>query len=239
MFKMNCRFVGYAVIALGMACAVLPGTAATTTVHKILFLGNSITLHGPAEKIGWTGNWGMAASAEAKDYVHLVTAALAETTGAAPEIMVKNIADFERKYASYDPEKNLKEQIGFSADLIILAIGENVPNLNSEEAKSQFKTSLTKLLDVLKASHPPTLIVRSCFWPNQAKDQILKQVCQEAGGIFVDIGMLGKDESNYARAERPFKHKGVANHPGDKGMQAIANAILDAINNQHRKGMEK
>ncbi len=31
---------------------------------RVLFLGNSITLHAPKRDIGWTANWGMAASAE-------------------------------------------------------------------------------------------------------------------------------------------------------------------------------
>ena len=68
---------------------------------------------------------------------------------------------------------------------------------------------------------------------------ILKQACQEVGGIYVDIGRLSKNESNYARSERQIKDKGIAAHPGDKGMQAIANAILGAINNQQGKATEK
>ena len=66
---------------------------------RVLFLGNSITLHGPAPAIGWTGNWGMAASAEHLDYVHLLTADIAAVSGEQPTVMVKNIADFERGYS--------------------------------------------------------------------------------------------------------------------------------------------
>lgn len=32
---------------------------------KILFLGNSITIHGPKEELGWNGHWGMANIADA------------------------------------------------------------------------------------------------------------------------------------------------------------------------------
>lgn len=206
--------------------------AAAPKIRKILFLGNSITRHGPAPAIGWTGDWGMAASAKEKDFVHLFTKSLSKTAGGAPEVMVKNVADFERQYATFNPEEELKDAFAFAADLVIVALGENVPSLDSEEAKLQFSSSLLKLLQGLKADRRPTIVVRSCFWPNQAKDQILKQACLTVGGIFVDIGPLSKDESNYARSERQFQHAGVAAHPGDKGMQAIADAILGAINGQ-------
>lgn len=56
----------------------------TQPVNKILFLGNSITLHGPAPKIGWTGNWGMAASSADKDYVHVLLNRITQATGGKP-----------------------------------------------------------------------------------------------------------------------------------------------------------
>ena len=73
------------------------------------------------------------------------------------------------------------------------------------------------------------IVVRSCFWPDAAKDAALRQACAEVGGIFVDIGPLGRDEANFARSERQFSDAGVAVHPGDKGMKAIADAILAAL----------
>ena len=203
--------------------------ASAQSWHKVLFLGNSITKHGPKADIDWSGNWGMAATSEAKDYVHLVAKALSEKSGSSPEVMVRNISDFERAYAGYDVAGKMKEAFEFGADLVVLAIGENVPALKSEEEKAQFKSSVAKLLQGLKASKSPTILVRSCFWANQAKDEILQQACRDAGGIFVDISNLGIEESNYGRSERPFKNKGVANHPGDKGMQAIADALVKAL----------
>jgi len=200
-------------------------------IGKILFLGNSITKHGPAPKIDWTGNWGMAASAEAKDYAHLVLRSLAETTGKTPEAMIENIVDFERNYATYDLVEKRKNIFAFKPDVVVLAIGENVAPLKTDEAKAAFKSSLVKLLQALKADNHPVILVRSCFWADPAKDAALKQACQEVGGVFVDISALGKDQANFARAEREFKNAGVANHPGDRGMQAIATALLETMKN--------
>lgn len=145
--------------------------------------------------------------------------------------MVANIADFERQFESYDIASGLKKELAFKPDLVVVAIGENVPALASEQAKATFKASITKLLRTLKQNSNPVIVVRSCFWPDRAKDNILEQACKEAGGIFVDIGALGKDEANFAHSERQFAHAGVAAHPGDKGMRPIADAILNALRN--------
>lgn len=198
-------------------------------VGRVLILGNSITLHGPAEKIGWSGNWGMAASAEDKDFVHLLLGRLAKAAGGQPQSLVRNIADFERQYTTYDVAAGLKPAIDFEADLIVLAIGENVAALKTDDEKVAFRTAVSRLLSTLRGQRQPTVIVRSSFWADAAKDEALKGACDVAGGVFVDIGALGRDESNYARSERKIEHAGVAAHPGDKGMQAIADALWKSI----------
>jgi len=211
-----------------LACFITP-TFAQTSFKKVLFLGNSITKHGPKADIDWSGNWGMAASAEAKDYVHVFTKSLSDQQGSAPEILVKNIADFELAYQGYDFAAKLKKAIDFQADLIELAIGENVPALKTAEEKTKLQEAVTKLLTTLKGNRKPVILVRSGFWADAAKDGALRGACDAVSGIYADISALAKDKSLYGRAEREFKHDGVANHPGDKGMAAIAAALMKAL----------
>lgn len=204
-------------------------------VGKVLFLGNSITLHGPAPKIGWEGNWGMAATAREKDFVHLLSTKIADKGGGKPVVKIRNIADFERQFKTYDVQAGLKEELSLQADLVVVAIGENVADLAKEEDQAKFKAALTRLLQELKKHGQPTIFVRGSFWASPVKDAILQTACEEAGGVFVDIRKLGSDESNYARAERKIEHAGVAAHPGNKGMQAIADALWLAIEKQSSK----
>ena len=222
-------FAVVACSALAAGAGAAPD-AAKPKAERIIFLGNSITLHGPNPGIGWTLNCGMAASAPEKDYVHLLLRRFADAAGGRePSSLVANIAGFERQYATFDAATGLKKQLEFKPDLVILAIGENVPALDTEDARAGFRKATAALLATLKQAGAPALVVRSCFWPNKAKDEILRQVCAEAGGTFVDISPLGADEANAARSERTFTHTGVAAHPGDKGMAAIADAIWKAI----------
>lgn len=201
-------------------------------VRKILFLGNSITLHGPNPSIGWTNNWGMAASAQEKDYVHVVQSAVAELTGAVPDIMIQSGVGFERGYTNFNVEAEYAAAFAFAPDLFVLAIGENVPAFTSEEQKTQFKDGVARIINGVRSQSHPIVVVRSCFWASATKDLALSQVSQQAGAIFVNIGALGADESNYARSERYYENAGVGAHPGDKGMSEIANAIVQAVLSQ-------
>ncbi len=209
--------------------AQTPSKPDTSRPTRVLFLGNSITLHGPSEAIGWSGNWGMAASSAEKDYAHLLLARIAKKSGKAPESQITNIADFERNSASFDIKQRLKRELAFAPDLIIVAIGENVPALANDDARKAFRAGFTRLINELKTTGKPRIVVRSCFWADAAKDDIMRAVAQESGATWVDISALGKFETNFARSERPFKHEGVAGHPGDRGMRAIAEALWSAI----------
>ena len=57
----------------------------------------------------------------------------------------------------------------------------------------------------------------------------MRKAALQAGATFVDIAKLGQVEANAARSERKIEHAGVAAHPGDQGMRAIADAIYASI----------
>ncbi len=196
---------------------------------RIVFLGNSITWHGPAEQIGWSGAWGMAASAAEKDYVHLLIANVREATGAEPQVLVRNLADFERQYATYDLAAGLRDVLDFQADIIIVALGENVAPLSTPEAQDAYRSAFVRLLQTLRQRGQPAIFVRSTFWAEPVRNGLMAHACRETGDSFIELKDLDKDERNFASAERAFQHAGVAAHPGDRGMQAIADGIWHAV----------
>jgi lysophospholipase L1-like esterase len=114
--------------------------------------------------------------------------------------------------------------------LIIIAIGENVGQLKTEGEQTVFSESVKTLLTELRSNNQnPTILVRSTFWSDPSKNAALLRACSATGVHYVDLGKLDTDEANFARSERKIEHAGVAGHPGDRGMQAIADALWNAI----------
>jgi hypothetical protein len=158
-----------------------------------------------------------------------VTAAVAAESGRVPEVRVRNIADFERGYETWDAAAVLREELAFGADTVVVAIGENAGALDSAEKVAAFERACGGLLRVAGREGVARVVVRSCFWPDEAKDGAMRRAAEMAGAEYLDISALGRDPANAAGSEREIKHAGVAGHPGDRGMRAIAEAILGVL----------
>jgi len=187
---------------------------------KILFLGNSITLHSSAPQIGWFGEWGMAASKKENDYVHLVEKGLIER-GKCPEIRFRNIAEFER-----DPGLNIQsyfaEDLRFAPDVLILRIAENTP----EEAVEQFGDACIQLVSAFLSVCPCKVFIVGTFWKFPRREELLSEAADKTNTVYLSLSHLQSEEY---QARGLFEHQGVAGHPSDKGMRAIADVILSGM----------
>jgi len=194
---------------------------------RVLFLGNSITLHGSAPQIGWTNNWGMAASKAENDFVHIVTRGIEAKTCRKADVRVRNVADFERKFATWTVYPEIQELVDFDADYIVFAIGENTADLQSERERLVFRDAVKRFFSLFaKGRKKPHVVVRGVCWPSEWKDACLAHAASDLAFTFVkaDFGNLpGMDDWGH------HWHSGVARHPGDAGMAAIAGAILDGF----------
>lgn len=189
---------------------------------RILFVGNSITYHAPKPDIGWFGSWGMAASSEDKDYVHLVMAEIIKKHPNAAFCVVQ-AATWERNYKGYDNDAVFFEAKDFKPDVIICGISENVPR-DYFEAQS-FKKELHNLHTYLSGGRTDTKVIQATsFFITENKDNAILEYCQEYGAMSVDLRDVACDESNLALGE--YEHHGVSIHPGDKGMRCLADKYI-------------
>lgn len=191
---------------------------------KILFVGNSITKHAPAPEIGWYGNWGMAASCEEKDYVHLVLEAL--KTKNSVDYCIAQCAVWERNYQESDsilPQYYEKAR-NFEADIIVIRIGENI---NDIKEKEKLKSAFQKMILYFNKNKNTKIIITSLFWNQKEINEIMKNISDENDYVFCDISDLEKDEKTMALG--CYEHKGICVHPSDYGMKCIADKIIDCI----------
>lgn len=199
-------------------------------IGKVMILGNSITSHAPKADIGWLDNWGMAASSRERDFAHLLLDNIAVYNhGRKAEAVIQNIAAFEKEYSTCDIKAVLAAYAGFKPDIIVLAIGENIPHPDTPDKREALKKALADLMGELKNNGNPAIFIRSCFYADPVKDGILLEISERFNASFVDISALCRDENNFARSERAFVNKFVAAHPGDRGMKAIASAVWKKI----------
>lgn len=189
---------------------------------SILLLGNSITKHGPRPEIGWYGNYGMAASSEKNDYVHVLIDKLNKLY-LDIDYKVENISFWEKDFF-YNLEQ-YKEIENYNPDIIIVRLGENVDAKYAK--KNNYRANLEKMMNYYKKENTVGIIITNTCWGMKYIDYENKYVALKNGFGFSDISILTEDKKYFAYNE--YENDSVRVHPSDIGMKEIAESIYNTI----------
>ena len=190
--------------------------------YNYLAIGNSLTI---------VKSWGNGACSTQpyNDYFNLVSKYLTEKYNKVVAYSI-NFASWER---SPDRDKTLNILDVYLSDklnLITIQLGENV----SQNSKN-YKEDLEKLVDYVHKKAPRAeILIIGDFW-NFHRNDIRKDVAKNKKCIFVDISpTIGNKKYQSEIGKICYLKNGqtievtkqMATHPGDQGMQYIANAII-------------
>ena len=198
--------------------------------NKVMFIGNSLLL-------GF-GDFGMCATNQYNDYYyHVKTYLQAQNTNV---VCDKKLG---APYEQTETQEGLNTWIASNInvmdsdyDLVIIQLGDNV---NNDVRNELFKTSCKQLIQAVRKHMPKARVVWVGEWYATAQRQeIIATSCKEAGATFIDITDLAVDENRGAigntithtnGSTETVASSGVASHPGNKGMKAIADRIIEKL----------
>ncbi len=199
---------------------------------QFLAIGNSLTKHGVCDY--WWNPVGMAATDEYHDYFHLVLKELKNrypaVTGEAFNFAIWEITAENRGGTL----PALDELLDRRPDFITVQLGENANDL------TDFETDFIQLLRYVSEKVPGAKIaVIGDFWENGDRDRMKERAANLARVSYLPLGSI-KDNPAYQCGMHTVvrdpqgnlhtvEHEGVAAHPGNIGMQAIADIILREI----------
>ena len=199
--------------------------------YKYFPLGNSITVHAPNEV--WWNEIGMAASDAEHDYVHLVSAFLSASHG--------KVACHPYYFYAWETAENRASKLSLldpyldsALDLVTIQLGENAEDLTT------FEQDFTDLIRYVQAKAPGArILIIDDFWPNEERSKMKQSATEKTGVEFISLKeiqgisdmMAGTGAVVYDLAgnSHTVENADVAAHPGDKGMQAIADRIIEVL----------
>ena len=199
---------------------------ATKKGPRVLYVGNSITLHGPRPSISWTNNWGMAATALEKDYVHLLSAKIAAAQPEAQCCLLQVADTFERSFYKpvWELEKNFKWAREFHPDVIILFFGANVPweydiKTLSPAPSRTFAAAMEEFINYIDPDKKATIFISEGFYARTALDAEKATLAKKRGFNLIKLTDIRSIDEVH----------GLYNHPNDIGMALIAERFWSAI----------
>lgn len=197
---------------------------------KISIFGNSIEIHGYSD-YWWSDDRGMASSTRDKDYPHRLVNMLTNQYETPTSVSVYNIAEWERMMDSWSMDR--LDAYLENPDLVIVRVGENITYDNTYENR------VSELISYIRSKTSAPIIYGGVFWKNDNKDNAAKAAIANFGDIpFVEFSDLDSAEyKSYIGAKvygndgewHIVNNSGVANHPGDKGFEVMAERLLPYV----------
>lgn len=207
---------------------IIPATnqnALNYYVHKegsgvrVLFVGNSITKHAPKPEIGWTNDCGMAASSIDKDYVHILERRIGKMDPDAAFALLQ-VASYECGFFTDDPSVKYRVPADFRPDIAIFFFGANVDKAydTMENPPKTFETAVEELRNTLDTG-TTSFYISDGFYIRPVLDAEKKRVAKKHGDCSVSMEDIRSRDDSHGRF----------NHPGDLGMQLIADRFFESM----------
>ena len=225
----------FRILAAGSTIACLAGSVigcmfeTRDQAPALLVMGNSIMRNPPLPEIGWTGNWGMAATEPAKDYAHQTVRILKEK-GLDLEL---NLADRDcpRCDGAIDEQIHNMDQVRrVHPRFVVVQLAEHSGEIELRSGK--MSDQYRRLLQGLKDEGVPHVYCVSSWGEKDPEGPhaaaIWVALKDFPGYEYVDISAVASDTVNYGDTTR-FANPGVRWHPGNRGMLKIAEAVAAAI----------
>lgn len=199
---------------------------------KVVVLGNSLTAG-----FGNSGGvFGMCASDQYHDYFNLLKTYL---TAYCSQLVMSRITGSPWEGLTSSKLRmdywinTLKSQFPSDTDLVIIQL---VDNVNTAEKEATFAEDAKTLIENVRTQCPKARVIWVAGWYVSTWEiDAIKVACEEKGALFCDItpykddaqykGYIGKIITYNDGSTSTVTSSGVASHPGDLGMQKIAEAI--------------
>jgi len=191
---------------------------------RVLFMGNSITLHNPKPSIGWTNRCGMAASAAERDYVHLVMAEVLKRDPQARFAIAQVSGTIEHSFtnADWSAAARFQEARAFRPDVIVAFFGANVPRAYDDAPATfprRFGTAVGEALDYVDPERKSTVLLSEGYYIRPVLDEEKKLLARRRKAKWVEIDDIRRRADTH----------GLHNHPNDLGMKLIAERFAKAL----------
>lgn len=176
----------------------------------------------------------MAASRVDKDYYHRVVNFLKQkhkkVNSEVVNLAVWEVQSHDRSETFMFFEPYLSDKL----DLVTIQFGENVSVINT------FKQDLIVLINYVKRKCPKAkILVVGNFWKNINIDELKYSAAVACKVDYVSLEGIKDNQYYFAGmgtvvydkdgGKHIIEHEGVAVHPGDKGMEAIAGRIVEML----------